>query len=420
MILPFLFLSGLLLSGIVTLSESNKLISDEIYHFDQIQRFLDRNPTLNPNLTTIPGYEIVMSLILSVISVNSVASVRLLSLITSLGVWLTFFAVAHLVDPKHAYLKTLQLAWLPLILPFSILIYTDVFSLLLVLAGLWLTLDRHYWLAGLTVTASLAVRQNNIIWLFGFWLILLSQEIPESRHAFLSRMILRVLHKSLFFGVGAFCFFLFLYLKGGVALAQKEMHPLTFWHFGNIYYFLFVFAVLFWPQVPTAVKKVAHWPKKLWLVFVPLFFFYQSTFVNDHFHNGPLFSEYLRNRILMTATSNSFTKSVFFLFIFFSLLIILTTKMAKPIGYLIWPVTILIFLASWFIDPRYYLVTLALFILFRRSGFIGQSWSKDEVSFAVHNSDRWRNGLGDLITVGWFVILGIWILLKTMGGELVI
>jgi hypothetical protein len=421
-LLPFLILSGLFFWGLWYLKQTGVQLADEQYHFDQIVRFYHGDWSLNPNITTIPGYELVLAGLLKITGEPSLTIVRLVSVVVNLFCWLIFYRIARLFDRHNAYFKTLQFALLPIALPFFILVYTDIFALLLILISLWFLLARRYWLAGLIVSLSLMVRQNEIIWVVGFWLMMLVQEVdwrkiwprnPQVRN--FPKTIAILLHprdsvswfalfrQSTLFIFGAILFSLFLYLNGGVALAQKEFHPTTFWHFGNVYYGLFILAVLFWPLIISSLWRLTrHFKAKTFLGLVTgvIVFFccYQLTFVSDHFHNGPLFNNYLRNRILLAATAGFLIRTYFFIPVFMALLFILRAKMIRPVGYLVFPLTLVILLASWFIDPRYYFVPLTLFILFREKEKTG--W--------------------EIVTLVWWGILGLWVFLQTIQGVFVV
>ena len=111
-----------------------RIIQDEYYHFNQIYRYLSGDYSLNPALTTIPGYHVLIATVLRIFQTNSLGAARLVSFIISLSSIIIFYLLAEHIDRKSSGIKTLQYSFFPLALPLFPLVYTDIFSMTLVLS----------------------------------------------------------------------------------------------------------------------------------------------------------------------------------------------------------------------------------------------------------------------------------------------
>jgi alpha-1,2-glucosyltransferase len=102
------------------------------------------------------------------------------------------------------------------------------------------------------------------------------------------------------------------------------------------------------------------------------------TFVNDHpynqvsvrtfkFDSAQLVGHapFLRNELLHLATQSALTRTLFFLPVLLSCLLLCKTKLVQPRFLLIYPLLVLLLVPSWLIEQRYSLVPLALLLLAR-------------------------------------------------------
>jgi alpha-1,2-glucosyltransferase len=347
------------------LIKDSKLIVDETDHYDQIKRFINKDFTLNPELTTIPGYHVIFAFFASMFSLASIPSIRFLCLIFSMLSVVTFFLLARTIHKDSSVIRTLHYCFFPILFPFFFLIYTDVFSLWLILISLYALVQQRYYIAGIIGTLSLLVRQNNVVWVL---FLCMFNYLEGYGYRLNIEMLKRWIGKCSFFLIGLMMFGIFLILNKGVAIGAGMMHPSFSFHLGNIYFMLFLFFFLFLPLNISNFPKISLLLKKnrriiIWIVCT--FLIYMFTFVVDHPFNLQWADYFLRNRVLLFFSSTVLLKILFFIPIVYSLLSIVVTKLQNKSLYLIYPVSFLYLIPSWLIEQRYYLIPFALFILFR-------------------------------------------------------
>lgn len=317
-----------------------------------------------------PFYHFVLGLLSHLGGSLSFPSLRFFSTIFSFLSVLVFYLVAKQVDPKNAVLKTFQYLFFPILFIFFFLIYTDVFSLLLILLTFYFLNKEKYKTAGLFGLFSVLTRQNNIIWLGFFVLLMILKDFKsgiskKSIKKFLSDASSFIL---IFLGFGVFV----ILNKGFVLSGMKQIHPFSI-HFSNLFLFLLFQFVLFLPlniaNFPKVFKlSIRIFRKKPWIVFpIGIFFlFYIFTFRADHPFNQSTLDYFLRNRILTNITGSDLTKSFFFIPIFYSILSLAVTEFNKKEYYFIYPFILISLCLFWLIEPRYYLVPFVFFLLFKK------------------------------------------------------
>ncbi len=346
---------------LLSIRQDTNLHVDERDHLDQITRFLQGEKTLNPLLTTIPGYHAMIAMLLKPFPNPTLPLARTITLLLSLCSILVFFFMVKEINPESSFTKTLQYAFFPILFPFFFLIYTDVFSLLLVLLAMLFAMKKNHIGSAAIGIASILVRQNNIVWLLFLFLFLYFQELGRDKES-----IKNHLKKSWLFLLGFIAFAIFLLLNKGIAIGDPTGHPPGI-YFGNIYFLLFLFFLLLLPfnlaNLQRIIEKLKN--KRIILFLIIFFIFYLLTFKNTHPYNQEAHSFFLRNQILLFFTSSIALKVIFFLPIAYTLLSLSVTKLPSKACYLMYPTTILYLLPSWLIEQRYYLIPFALFLAFK-------------------------------------------------------
>src|SRR3990172_6094238 len=226
------------------------MLSDESFNFRQISRFINRDFSMEPGMNVIPGYHALVSLALIVFQKSGVFSARFVSFGISVLSVAVFYLLTGKIYSRPSLTRTLQYTFLPILFPFFSLVYTDILALLLVLAAFYLVLWKRYTLAGLVGILSVLARTNNIAWL------------------------------------------VFLY--------------------GFVYYENYG---LEWRSFPRSLRHTWIY----WLGFgivleiLLLYLVYMFTFSSTHPYNQAFPDYYLRNKLLITVTSEPGLKSLFFL-----------------------------------------------------------------------------------------------------------
>jgi len=317
-----------------------------------------------------PFYHLVLGLLSRVTGSLSLSSLRFISTIFSFFSVLVFYLIAKQIESKNAVLKTFQYLFLPILFIFFFLVYTDAFSLLLILLSFYFLNKERYKTSGLFGLFSVLTRQNNIIWLAFFVLLMIMKNFKSD---FNKKSMIKFLSDAAVFILIFFGFGVFVILNNGFVLSgMKEIHPLSI-HFSNLFLFLLFQFILFLPlniaNFPKIFKvSIRIFRKRPWIVFpIGIFFiFYIFAFKVDHPFNQNTIDYFLRNRILAYITGSDLTKSFFFIPIFYSILSLAVSEFNKKIYYFIYPFILINLCLFWLVEPRYYLVPFVFFLLFKK------------------------------------------------------
>jgi alpha-1,2-glucosyltransferase len=359
---------------------------DEGAHFAQLSLYQSgQYGRVHESLTMLPGYHVVLGLLSALAGIHTLNFYRLVNIGFSLLSVAVFSKVLSIVHPKAGVARIAQYAFLPILFPYFFLLYTDAFSLLIVLLAFWALLRGRYAAAGIAGIASMAVRQNNVVWLLFFFLAFLWIELPgflsmipprlrnDRVRTFIAAHPTRVTSWTLLGGTAIFVlgfglFVAFVVWNGGVAIGDKDKHPFPSFHLGNVYFCLFVAFFMFLPLHLANVRLIAgrlRSSRLLLPALVAFFLVYMLTFSNDHVYNQGLDSLFIHNRILAYFNQTLTLKALFFLPVACSFLSFAVTPLVRPFGVLLVPITVLYLLPSWLIEHRYYLIPFTLFLLLR-------------------------------------------------------
>lgn len=401
-LLPFLAI----LLIVFSLVRLTPLHQDENPHFQTIDELYhgQLNAMTFARHAVLPGFHFFMAGLSLALGYLSFSSIRLIQTVVSFLTVLVFYLITRRVDPKRAYLKTWQFFLFPFNFVLYGLIYTDILSTLLVLGSFYSLLLNRFHLAFLVGGLSLLVRQINIFWL-GFIVFYLYQAkylsnswlglAAQLRAAPYSKIPSLIKLKPFF--KDAWLMFLVVGILGIVILINGSPVPLTSTNrpalisftFGNIFVALIVIFFLFlplhlanWSRIVTLLKEK---PQIYYLVILTAILYF-GLFRFDFFYyfNQPRFVYFpasvllIKNWLIALVAQNELARLVFFFPLIYSVLSLLTTKLARPEAYLVYPFSVLLLSQHWLIDPRYYILPIAFFILFKhRYSF------KTEVSLLV-------------------------------------
>lgn len=354
------------------------LIADEGAHGLQLRSFAISQWEVVESLTTIPGYHLVLAVLCLAAGVETANGARLVSLLMSLPAVLVFYVIARRFQPRLAGLATLQFYFMPILLPYLFLIYTDGFALFLVLLSVHLLLcERRNWSALAGILAVL-VRQTNVVWLAFCALLSYLQDFGPR----LSSSRLRAFGRKnglLLAGLAGFA--VFVAINGGVAVGDRDAHPLRP-GLGNVYLLLFAYLVLALPaQAPTLLEAV-RWcvgRRPVLALAVAVFALGCATFSNGHPYNqggyrAPIVTEagevraqvpFARNLLLQEVNDNPAMRATYFAVVTLSVLTLLRTRWAIPQLRWVLPMALIYLIPSWLIEQRYAFIPLALLLVGR-------------------------------------------------------
>lgn len=348
---------------------AHDLMGDEGAHLTQIENLrqwaLQGTPFV-PVHPAIPGYHAMIAAASLLIGTSSVPIDRGLSLLFALIALPVVFSIMRKLgaDRFTSCLTMLQFFLLPVAFPFLFLLYTDAMSVLVVLLCFHEALAKRHMTSGLLGIASIAVRQNNIFWVFFVALLVMNREWAGwNRKTILSwvRTCWPYLLTPLALGS-------FILWNGDIALADQGSHPGFTFHFGNIYFFFGLIVLLYFPLLLSVYPRVAKHVARYWKIVLPAgfvaFVFYMLTFFNTHSYNNDLW--WIRNNILHFFFQSPDYKALYFVAVALGVFLLLCVPMRKRMFHVLYPVSALYLASSWLIDPRYHLIPLILFLLLRK------------------------------------------------------
>ncbi|MDD5397405.1 MAG: hypothetical protein PHW24_05135, partial [Candidatus Moranbacteria bacterium] len=325
------------------------------------------NYEIIPALTTIPGYHAVIAFIANAFDISSLKQIRVVSLLlSSISIWI-FYLIEKRIDNNNSYTKTLQYVFLPLTFFYFPFVYTDIFSLLLVLVSFYFALSKKYTRSALFALISLAVRQTNIVWVPFFWLY---TYIMENGLLISAGNIRNHIRKGAGYVVVAVIFLLFVYLNDGVAIGDRNMQQVGF-HSGNVYLFLALVGILFLPISIDAMRKVdiAFFKSRvaagivMGAVTIISFLLFKPAV--HAYNQDPLF---LRNIALVLA----YGKYVWvYLFAIFWGCITLFLMKFDGKSLLMFPFIFALLIPSLLVEQRYLIIPMVLILLFRKKNNTG-------------------------------------------------
>jgi len=367
-------------AGHLVISQTWQLV-DEEENLVQIRMFLNGQFREFEYIATTPAYHAMIALLAWLMNAQSLSEIRLISLMLGLSAVIGFFIAARRLNDMNAPLAASQFFFMPILLPFFFLLYTDVLSLGLLLFSVYGALTHRERLAGAAGILSVVVRQNQIVWLLFVFLLIY---LIENGYFMNREAVKNHLRRSWIFLMGFAAFVFFVVVNHGVAIGDRKMHPPYTFHLGNVYFSLFLFLLVFLPlHLANAQKVCALIRRNPWVLAALglLLSIYLPTFNDTHPYN--FVHGFLRNVVLEFATLELWTKLFFFVSIAYTILSIAVTPLKKPAFYLIYPFWILTLVPAWLIEERYYLVAFSLFLLFRERQGRGVEYASLAYSMAT-------------------------------------
>jgi alpha-1,2-glucosyltransferase len=358
-------LAGLLVAASTYVAEREMAslgrFGDERHHLRQIESFCEGRLEVYGKLTTIPGYHALAALLGRALGECSLSVARGLN--TALGLLsVAFFLLAAIrAGTDRPIARSLQYYFLPILLPYYFLAYTDVSSAVLILFSLFMLLSRRPVGAGMVGSASLLFRQSNVAWLvFVCLYLLVEQRLPADWRGRAGGYLRRAWPSLL--GIAAFL--AFLVYNGSVVLGERKAHQLGF-HTANPFFALFCYAVVFAPSLAFRLWKQRGrlGERRLLGLLTVGFVLYLTTFDGGHPYNQ--FDGFLRNDLLKAMDHQLSIRLAFYVPVALAIAGLFLTRLRGPAGFAVYPFTLLLLLPSWLVEPRYYVVPFVLLLLFR-------------------------------------------------------
>jgi alpha-1,2-glucosyltransferase len=361
----FLLLAVSMWLGIILLKD--EAYCDEGTHVHQIKHFIQGDYRILSDLTTIPGYHFAIAMIAKMFKHPSIKQFRLISLTLSLLSILVFYLATKRINAKNPAIKTLQFIFFPLSFIYFSFVYTDIFSLLLVLFSFYLSTSKKYASSALVSLASITVRQNNIIWVA---FIFLYSYISENGFSFSAKKISSFARRGAGYIIVFACFALFVFINKGIAIGDRESHQLGFYP-GNIYFFLVLASLIFLPLTISRINQLrrSQTEKKYLMLNLCIGIAIASSFIlfppKIHAYNlTNLKTDFLRNDLLQIAYHQYMWLYAFMIFAGYMALSLIKFEKKEL---LIFPFIFLCLIPSLLIEQRYLIIPFIFILLFRKN-----------------------------------------------------
>lgn len=152
-------------------------IADEAgHHLQVIRQFHEGDWSWPGHLPMPPTYHVAAVAICKLFGAKLYV-LRLFGAVMAVAGVLLYRDVARRCVREYSGDSLLHFAWLPILFPFSVLVYTDMASVLCVIAGTCLQLRRRWTWSATCLLVACAIRPSNVVWI-GF---LLAWEIDRQR-----------------------------------------------------------------------------------------------------------------------------------------------------------------------------------------------------------------------------------------------
>jgi alpha-1,2-glucosyltransferase len=371
LLLGFVVLAALVMLWILPA----KPIADELIHLPQIQSFMAGSMVLNGIVAMPPGFHLTIASIANLLGLQELRELRVINAAITLICPLLFWMYLVSEKSKLPTLRSTQILLSPIVWPFFFLLYTDLSSLLLVLTGMVLIERRHFKIAALVCTFSLAFRQNNIFWAVLIWLIAMGDScsissLLEDRKSSFKDFLKKItpfLKKTFLFVTPLIAFAIFIFLNGGVAMGNKDLHQASGLYPTQVFFCLLVLWLVLLPMHINNLGSIFVLLKaRPWLILLlaALGVAYYLSFDISHPYNFP--SDYfIRNWVLYKLKDHQYWRLIAFIPMAWALLSLMVTSLEKRSYYWLYPITFASLLPVHLIEQRYYIIPLVLLMLFR-------------------------------------------------------
>lgn len=343
------------------------LLCDEFAHAPQIWAFYSNSSYFDEKITVLPTYHYVMGFAIRQIGYYSDNTLKLINLLISLLSIPIFYTLIKKYYAREAGIRTLQLFFLPSIFIYYFLIYTDIWTLLLIALNLYLALDRRYITSALVGVLAISLRQDSVMWIGLSFLLICFEPDFRGSPLNLQNIIRNAVLKGHIYLIIFAAFLLFTIYNGGVAIGDKERHNSGLINISNFYIFLIVGWFLFLPLNIKLLPDIFNHLKRPWVLVAVLagFFLYMSTLANPHEYNNSRMDYYVHNGMANLLATNMLVKGLSYPIALWMMLSLILMKLPEVRFKWILLVIPLAVIFHPMIEPRYYIPAYLLIQLVR-------------------------------------------------------
>lgn len=358
----------------LALAVAGPQLNDEFVHWAQVQRFLHGDYRVYAEyLTNVPGYHWMLTVLLWPFGVDALGWGRLVNALIALVAYAAFHRIRGQMHPADAQRATAQFFFFPPLAVYAFQVYTDASALaFLLLAFLACVKERHGW-AVVALLASMAIRQNNVLWA-GFFALWTLWPIWRAAGFRIWRTWRESFVKAGMYVVPVAVFGMYWAWNGSISYSNAQgtiAHPDFKPDVGNLYYLCVVAACLFPLHILLGWKRLIAYGlsrRGLWIWLLPatVWLGYRAFFEVLHPFNFIAPEYCVRNGVLTAVRDIPIMGLWFGGVATFAACGLAFARYVTPRAWLMWPFAFVFLGASWLIETRYTIVPIALFLLLRR------------------------------------------------------
>lgn len=343
----------------------SQAIVDEGVHVPQVAGFMRGSLNTEPNLAMIPGYHVVMAGLMSATGLSSLGAMRGVSALFGVVAALTFYFIRRKLSDDDALVSAVLFFVFPLFYPYYFLVYTDIFSLAVVLLAVLSAISGRHVVAACIMTLSLGARQNNVIWA-AFLAAYAAWPALAARHASAGTRLKDAFTAALPYVLPALAFLAYWRWNGSIVFSARisGAHPDLTLHGGNVWLTLFLFPMLFpldaWKGLQSFGKAVRARP---WVLLVPVVLCAWVRMRGSGDNHA--FLDYFIHNAFIAFVAHGWARVCFCLLVALAACSIVFTRFRDPRGVLIYPFSVVCLASSVLIENRYSIVPFALWMAFR-------------------------------------------------------
>ena len=349
-------------------------MADEGYYTEQVKWFVAGRFEHRPGITMLTGYHAALAALIAPFGEYSDLRARWTSMVVGLALIPLAWKLASRDWPREAPVKAAQAMLQPLFFPYLFLVYTEAWSLAVLVGMILATFAGRHVVAALLGLAGTVMRQDFIFWLAFAAALAALEGVDLSRWREAPRMVLRnALRTGASYLAVMAAFAAFVVWNEGVAMSDKHAHPRPF-NLANLWFFYLCAWLVFLPQCIEALPRIGRLlarPAVLASV-AAAFAIYWLTWSNPHIYNQEALRWWLHNEALYWIDRRGWVRALVFIPMAWAALTLHTTRLAQPRYALLHVSAPLFALLHPLVEQRYYLPAMLLYILWRAPG--GQRW----------------------------------------------
>lgn len=350
----------------------SRVIVDESVHVPQIEGFMAGDWEVQPALAMIPGYHLVMAAVMSVTGFSFPGAMRAASALFGLMAALVFYRIRREWNDGHAVTSAALFYACPLFFPYYFLVYTDIFSLALVLSAVLATVRGRHLLAAAIMTVSLAARQNNVIWAAFLAAYAAWPDLAKQDDALWSR-VRRGFVTAMPYLLPGLVFVAYWKWNGSIVFSTglSRAHPDMKLHGGNVWFTVFLFALLFpldaWKGLKSFMALARDRP---WILLIPVVI---AACVRLHGSgDNRAFLDYFLRNAFIAGVAHGWARAAFGVLVGLTVCALAFVEFREARGRLVYPFSVIGLASSSLIENRYSIIPLALWMVFRKDS--GPRW----------------------------------------------